>query len=70
MMVSKRDDRSDNAEKLSKIIKDTKENIHDSEASLEFTDSDLQKKAIQNKNQHRKESIQALENEVKDETKQ
>ncbi|WLR59858.1 small acid-soluble spore protein Tlp [Guptibacillus hwajinpoensis] len=69
-MVSKRDDRSDNAEKLSKIIKDTKENIHDSEASLEFTDSDLQKKAIQNKNQHRKESIQALENEVKDETKQ
>ncbi len=70
MMVSKRDDRSDNAEKLSKIIQDTKENIHDSEASLEFTDSDLQKKAIQDKNQRRKQSIQALENEVKDETKQ
>ncbi|WP_242057382.1 small acid-soluble spore protein Tlp [Pseudalkalibacillus hwajinpoensis] len=69
-MVSKRDDRSDNAEKLSKIIQDTKENIHDSEASLEFTDSDLQKKAIQDKNQRRKHSIQALENEVKDETKQ
>ncbi|MFK3959179.1 small acid-soluble spore protein Tlp [Guptibacillus hwajinpoensis] len=69
-MVSKRDDRSDNAEKLSKIIQDTKENIHDSEASLEFTDSDLQKKAIQDKNEHRKQSIQALENEVKDETKQ
>ncbi|WP_283152182.1 small acid-soluble spore protein Tlp [Guptibacillus hwajinpoensis] len=69
-MVSKRDDRSDNAEKLSKIIQDTKENIHDSEASLEFTDSDLQKKAIQDKNQRRKQSIQALENEVKDETKQ
>ncbi|MDO6655748.1 small acid-soluble spore protein Tlp [Anaerobacillus sp. 1_MG-2023] len=69
-MVSKRDDRSDNAEKLSKIIQDTKENIHDSEASLELTDSDLQKKAIQDKNQRRKHSIQALENEVQDETKQ
>ncbi|WP_273850492.1 small acid-soluble spore protein Tlp [Guptibacillus spartinae] len=68
-MKANPDDRRDNAEKLQRMVKDTKENIHDAEASLEFTDSNLQKKAIKEKNQRRKQSIQAMKNEIKDESK-
>ena len=68
-MKANPDDRRDNAEKLQRMVKDTKENIQDAEASLEFTDSNLQKKAIKEKNQRRKQSIQAMKNEIKDESK-
>ncbi|WP_242688845.1 small acid-soluble spore protein Tlp [Bacillus sp. Cs-700] len=52
------------------MVQDTIENIHDAEASLEFTDSDIQKKAIKEKNQRRKQSIESMRNEIKDESKQ
>nr|WP_255648085.1 small acid-soluble spore protein Tlp [Pseudalkalibacillus hwajinpoensis] len=69
-MKANPDDRRDNAEKLQSMVQDTIENMHDAEASLEFTDSDLQKKAIKEKNQRREQSIQAMRNEIKDESKQ
>ncbi|MCA0990332.1 small acid-soluble spore protein Tlp [Pseudalkalibacillus hwajinpoensis] len=69
-MKSNPDDRRDNAEKLKNMVQDTIENIHDAEASLEFTDSDTQKKAIKEKNQRRKQSIESMRNEIKDESKQ
>ncbi|MYL63894.1 small acid-soluble spore protein Tlp [Bacillus hwajinpoensis] len=69
-MRANADDRRDNAEKLKSIVQDTIENIHDAEASLEFTDSDIQKKAIKEKNQRRKQSIESMRNEIKDESKQ
>ncbi|PFG13123.1 small acid-soluble spore protein Tlp [Bacillus sp. es.036] len=69
-MKANADDRRDNAEKLKSMVQDTIENIHDAEASLEFTDSDIQKKAIKEKNQRRKQSIESMRNEIKDESKQ
>ena len=69
-MKSNPDDRRDNAEKLKNMVQDTIENIHDAEASLEFTDSAIQKKAIKEKNKRRKQSIESMRNEIKDESKQ
>ncbi|QHA91887.1 small acid-soluble spore protein Tlp [Bacillus sp. N1-1] len=69
-MKANPDDRRDNAEKLKSMVQDTIENIHDAEASLELTDSDIQKKAIKEKNQRRKQSIESMRNEIKDESKQ
>ncbi|WP_347550269.1 small acid-soluble spore protein Tlp [Pseudalkalibacillus hwajinpoensis] len=66
-MKSNPDDRRDNAGKLQRMVQDTIENIHDAEASLELTDSDLQKKLIKEKNHRREESIEAMRNEIKDE---
>lgn len=66
-MRAKSDDRRDNAEKLKKMVQDTIENMHDAEASMEFTDSDQQKQQIQAKNERRSESIDAMRDEIKDE---
>ena len=43
----KPDDRSDNAEKLQKMIADTEQNIHQAEESLRFTDSETQRQQIE-----------------------
>ncbi len=69
-MKSNPDDRRDNAEKLQQMVKDTSENIHAAEASLEFTDSKEQKQQIKAKNKRRKESMKAMKSEIKDETNQ
>ncbi|WP_270181951.1 small acid-soluble spore protein Tlp [Alkalihalobacillus sp. CinArs1] len=66
-MKAKPDDRRDNAEKLKRMVQDTIENIHDAEASIEFTDSDQQKQQIQAKNERRADSIDAMREEIKDE---
>lgn len=64
----KPDDRSDNAEKLQSMIHDTLENIEAAEDSLALTDSDNQRRQIEEKNQRRRESIESYRSEIKDET--
>ncbi|MDQ6598286.1 MULTISPECIES: small acid-soluble spore protein Tlp [Bacillus] len=66
----KPDDRSDNAEKLQKMIADTEQNIHQAEESLQFTDSETQRQQIEAKNDRRRESIQSFKSEIQDEINQ
>ncbi|WP_409305653.1 small acid-soluble spore protein Tlp [Peribacillus sp. SCS-155] len=62
----KPDDRSDNVDKLQEMVQNTIQNIHKAEASLEFTSGD-QVSQIQEKNNRRRESIETLRNEIRDE---
>ncbi len=61
------DDRSDNVEKLQEMIHNTIENIDEAEESMQFTDSSEQRQQIEAKNERRRESIDAMRSEVKDE---
>ena len=61
------DDRSDNVEKLQEMIHNTIENIDEAEESMQFTDSSEQRQQIEVKNERRRESIDAMRSEVKDE---
>ena len=61
------DDRSDNVEKLQEMIHNTIENIEEAEESMQFTDSSEQRQQIEAKNERRRESIDAMRSEVKDE---
>lgn len=63
----KPDDRSDNVEKLQSMIHNTVENMEEAEESLEFTDSAEQRQQIEAKNERRRESLEAMRSEVKDE---
>lgn len=63
----KPDDRSDNVEKLQEMIHNTIENMEEAEESLALTDSDEQCQKIKTKNERRRESLEALRSEVKDE---
>lgn len=60
------DDRSDNVEKLQKMIHNTIENMHEAEESMK-TASEEQRLQIKEKNQRRLESIAAMREEIKDE---
>ncbi|KUP06758.1 small acid-soluble spore protein Tlp [Bacillus coahuilensis p1.1.43] len=61
------DDRSDNVEKLQGMVFNTIQNMEKAEESMAYTDSAEQKAAIEEKNEHRRESIDAFRNEIKDE---
>lgn len=61
------DDRSDNVEKLQEMIHNTIENMEEAEESMQFTDSTEQRQQIEAKNERRRESIDAMRSEVKDE---
>ncbi len=63
----KPDDRSDNVEKLQSMVHHTIENMEAAEESLEFTDSEQQRRQIEAKNQRRRESIDSFRSEIKDE---
>lgn len=65
----KPDDRSDNVEKLQKMIHNTIENMEAAEESMAFTDSEEQRQKIETKNERRRESLEALRSEVKDEAR-
>ncbi|MFD0051188.1 small acid-soluble spore protein Tlp [Actinomycetes bacterium NPDC127524] len=60
------DDRSDNVEKLQDAVQNTIENIDRAEESLEFATGD-EKQQIMDKNDRRRDSIQGMRNEIKDE---
>ncbi|GER67824.1 small, acid-soluble spore protein Tlp [Weizmannia acidilactici] len=63
----KPDDRSDNVEKLQNMIHNTIENMEKAEESLAFTTDETQIQQIKEKNERRRESLEAMRNEVKDE---
>ncbi|RHW34676.1 small acid-soluble spore protein Tlp [Lysinibacillus yapensis] len=62
----KPDDRSNNVERLHEMIENTKNKLHEAEISLEFSSAEDQQN-IQLKNERRKQSIQAMEDEIQDE---
>lgn len=63
----KRDDRSDNVEKLQQMIHDTIENMEEAEESMQFVDGE-QRTQIERKNDRRRESIAGMREEIKDES--
>lgn len=65
-MKPKPDDRSDNVEKLQEMVHNTLENIEKAEESME-TASPEQRRQIEAKNERRRESIEAMREEIKDE---
>ena len=68
-MKSKPDDRSDNAEKIKNNIKNTEENMELAEDMMGKTYNDKTKKDLREKNERRRNAIDGMRNEVKDEEK-
>ncbi|MCR2822893.1 small acid-soluble spore protein Tlp [Lederbergia panacisoli] len=62
----KPDDRSDNAKKLQEMVHNTIENMEEAEATMDFSDSQDQEH-IKEKNERRRESIEGMREEIKDE---
>lgn len=62
------DDRSDNVEKLQEMIVNTIENMDEAEETLEFASPEA-KAQVEAKNERRRESIEAMRAEVKDEAR-
>lgn len=60
------DDRSDNVEKLQEMIHNTIENIEEAEESMK-TASPEQRAQIEAKNERRRQSIEGMRQEIKDE---
>lgn len=60
------DDRSDNAEKLEEMVRNTKENMEAAEETMVFA-NEKEKEAIREKNERRKDSVEGMRNEIKDE---
>ncbi|WP_339163245.1 small acid-soluble spore protein Tlp [Siminovitchia sp. FSL W7-1587] len=65
----KPDNRSDNVEKLQKMVHDTIENMEAAEESMQFAEGE-QKAQIERKNERRRESIEGMREEIKDEAAQ
>lgn len=63
------DNRTDNVEKLQTMVQNTIENIEKSQATAEFSSSE-ERANIEAKNHRREESIQAMRNEIQDESSQ
>ncbi|ALS27936.1 small acid-soluble spore protein Tlp [Paenibacillus cisolokensis] len=69
-MTPKPDNREDNVERLQQAVQNTEENLHEAEDYLnEFADeiSSEERDAIQAKNERRKNSMQSMKNEIRDE---
>jgi len=62
----KPDDRSDNVEKLQEMVHNTIENMEKAEETMQFSNEE-QKAQIEEKNERRRESIQGMREEIKDE---
>lgn len=62
----KPDDRSDNVEKLQEMVQNTIKNMEDAEAAMEFAGEE-ERRRIEAKNQRRRESIEAMRREIRDE---
>lgn len=63
----KPDDRSDNVEKLQEMIHNTIENMERAEETLALSDNEETKRQVEEKNARRRESLEAMRMEVKDE---
>ncbi|PKR85609.1 small acid-soluble spore protein Tlp [Heyndrickxia camelliae] len=64
----KPDDRSDNVEKLQDMVQNTIVNMEKAEATAEFAEGE-QRAQIEAKNERRRESIEAMRSEIKDEAR-
>lgn len=62
----KPDDSSNNVERIRDIVRNTEENLHEAEISMEFADP-MQSEMMREKNERRKQSIEELKEEMKDE---
>jgi len=62
----KPDNRSNNVERIRDIVRNTEDNLQEAEISMEFADSE-QRQRMQEKNSRRKQSIEVLKEEMKDE---
>jgi len=60
------DDRSDNVEKLQKMVQNTIENYREAETSMEFAGPE-EKEKIKAKNERRKKAIEGFRKEMKEE---
>ncbi|WP_201721857.1 small acid-soluble spore protein Tlp [Desulfotomaculum copahuensis] len=68
MFLAKPDDRSDNVEKMQRMIQNSIENWHEARETLSNTDmSDEQREAVKAKNRRREEAIENFREEIKDE---
>ncbi|WP_316571304.1 small acid-soluble spore protein Tlp [Neobacillus sp. YIM B06451] len=65
----KPDDRSDNVEKLQEMIQNTIENMERAEETMALSDSDETRRQVEEKNERRRESIEAMREEVRDEAR-
>ncbi|WNS77378.1 small acid-soluble spore protein Tlp [Bacillus sp. DTU_2020_1000418_1_SI_GHA_SEK_038] len=63
----KPDDRSDNVEKLQTMVQNTIENMNDAEETMQFSNEE-DRARIAAKNERRKESIEAMREEIQDES--
>ncbi|KIL52960.1 small acid-soluble spore protein Tlp [Jeotgalibacillus campisalis] len=63
------DNRTDNADKLKEMVQNTIGNMEAAEETMAFADG-KDKKAIEEKNKRRQDSIDAMRNEIKDESRE
>lgn len=63
----KPDDRSDNVDKLQQMVQNTLENIDEAEETMNESSVETNQQ-IKAKNQRRKESVEAMRQEIKDES--
>ena len=64
----KPDDRSNNVERLQAMVENTLENMNEAEETMRFTENEEERQRIASKNDRRKESIDAMRAEMKDES--
>ncbi|MRG85285.1 small acid-soluble spore protein Tlp [Salinibacillus xinjiangensis] len=64
----KPDDRSDNVEKLQQMVHNTIENMEEAEETAQYA-SGHDRADIEAKNERRRESLDAMRNEIKDEAR-
>lgn len=62
----KSDDNSSNVEKIRNIVRNTEENLHEAEISMEFADPQKFEE-ISEQNKRREQAIEVLKEEMKDE---
>ncbi|WP_078576565.1 small acid-soluble spore protein Tlp [Salipaludibacillus agaradhaerens] len=66
--MAKKDDRSNNVERLEAMVENTEENIEEASSTLDNRHlSEQEKNNIRHKNERREQSIEAFKNEIADE---
>lgn len=68
-MKAKPDDRKDNVEKIQRNINNTIKNMELADEMIEKTDDPKMKDALEEKNERRRMSLDAMRSEIRDEAK-
>lgn len=66
-MKAKPDDRRDNVDRIQKNIDHTIENMRKADETMEETSDDTARKALREKNDRRKEALEGMRHEIRDE---